>query len=71
VKWLSDATLEHLRQVADWPDLTGTKYEVVEKIGRGGMGSVYLARDHELDRPVALKVINLLARRPGGHGVAY
>lgn len=60
MKWLSDATLEHLRQVADWPDLTGTKYEVVEKIGKGGMGSVYLANDKELDRPVALKVINSL-----------
>ncbi|MFL5245388.1 MAG: serine/threonine-protein kinase [Gemmataceae bacterium] len=60
MKWLSDATLEHLRQVADWPDLTGTKYEVVEKVGQGGMGSVYLATDQELDRPVALKVVNSL-----------
>jgi serine/threonine protein kinase len=58
VSWLSDRTLEHLRQVADLPDLTGTKYELVEKIGHGGMASVYLAKDKELDRFVALKVVN-------------
>jgi serine/threonine protein kinase len=51
-------TLAHLCKVADWPDLEGTRYDVVGKIGQGGMGSVFLARDRELDRPVALKVLN-------------
>ena len=32
-------------------------YEVGARIGRGGMGEVYLARDTRLDRPVALKVL--------------
>ena len=33
-------------------------YEVVEQIGKGGMGEVYLARDKKLDRNVAIKILN-------------
>lgn len=33
------------------------KYEIVSFIGGGGMGDVYLARDRELGRQVALKII--------------
>ncbi|HSE31047.1 MAG TPA: protein kinase [Pyrinomonadaceae bacterium] len=33
-------------------------YEVVEQIGEGGMGEVYLARDKKLDRNVAIKILN-------------
>jgi len=35
------------------------KYDVVETIGRGGMGTVYLARDPFLDRLVAIKMMNV------------
>ena len=61
---LSDSAIRRLRDAADAPDLTGTKYEVLDRIGQGGMGTVYRARDRELGREVALKVIRLPESSP-------
>ena len=35
----------------------GDRYEIVDKVGSGGMSDVYKALDHKLNRFVAIKVL--------------
>ena len=46
-----DAMLERL------VDATAGEFEIIKRLGKGGMGSVYLARESALQRYVAIKVL--------------
>ena len=64
-RFVSDSRLDHLRSLVDLPDLSATKYALLRRIARGGMGTVYLAEDRDLRRQVALKVLTV--PDPSGH----
>ena len=62
--WLPNAAIDRLRDVADFPIPATERYEILEAVARGGMGTVYRARDRELERTVAVKVLSAVVERP-------
>ena len=59
---ISDRAIDRLRESAAWPELDA-RYEITGIAGHGGMGTVYIARDHTLDRDVAVKVLDVADSR--------
>ena len=55
---ISDRAIDRLREAAAWPELD-SRYSITGVAGRGGMGTVYIAHDHVLDRDVAVKVLDI------------
>jgi serine/threonine protein kinase len=57
MKYLPDQIVARLQTEMQTPDFSGTRYRAIKFLAQGGMGTVWLAEDSILHRPVALKVL--------------
>lgn len=57
MKFLPDEVVARLQTEMQTPDLSGTRYRPLKLLGHGGMGTICLAQDSILQRPVALKIL--------------
>ena len=51
---------DHSSEGLPGPGQTLGPFMIIQELGRGGMGAVFLARDHEQDRDVAIKLLHPL-----------
>ena len=54
----ADTRRDHAVSDGEFPDLSGSDYRLIRKIGTGGMGEVFEAMQISLDRKVAVKVLS-------------
>jgi hypothetical protein len=52
----SASQTNNVRIASDAPPTQFGRYRILNELGRGAMGAVYLAQDEQLDRKVALKI---------------
>jgi serine/threonine protein kinase len=54
----ADSRRNHTPASGEFPDLNGSDYRLIRRIGAGGMGEVFEAMQTSLDRKVAVKVLS-------------
>jgi len=51
-------TIESTKEELSRGEILANRYEIIEELGRGGMGQVYRVEDKKLNQEIALKLIN-------------